>query len=80
MIDLNAMRPFDIWKKVLGARFALRMTEAEKEIWVAHEKCYNRLVNSSFEISRLNGENLRLKHENEFMLRLVNREDDHNEA
>jgi hypothetical protein len=80
MIDINAMRPFSIWKKVLGSRFPAQMTEAEKGIWVEHEKCYNRLVNSGFEISRLNGENLRLKHENEFMLRLVNREDDRNEA
>jgi hypothetical protein len=75
MIDLNAMRPFTIWKKVLGARFPAQMTEAEKEIWVAHELCYNRLVNSGFEISRLNGENLRLRHENEFMVRLINERD-----
>jgi len=75
MIDINAMRPFAIWKKVLKSRFPRQMTEVEKEIWVAHEKCYNRLVNSGFEISRLNGENLRLKHENEFMLRQINERD-----
>jgi hypothetical protein len=79
MIDTNALRPFGIWKAALKARFPRQMTEVEKEIWVAHEKCYNTLLSEFFENSRLREENLRLKHENEFMVRLVNREDDHNE-
>jgi len=75
MIDTNAMHPFVIWKKVLGSRFTSQMTEAEKEIWVAHEKCYNKLLNEFFENSRLREENLRLKQENEFMVRLINERD-----
>jgi hypothetical protein len=75
MIDTNALRPFGIWKATLKARFPWQMTETEKEIWVAHEKCYNKLLSEFFENSRLREENLRLKHENEFMLRQINERD-----
>lgn len=56
----------------LAARLAKNGNDDTRELVDATHKIFRELQNLDYELTTLHEENKRLKHENEFMLRLIN--------
>ena len=64
--------PHAAYSTVVGVPIGSGMKEKDKAWLVEYEKCHTALRNCQYENSTLKEDNVRLKHENEFMLRLIN--------
>jgi len=59
----------------IAAKLVVKCSDDVRQVVTDMHKMFTELQNLDREISILRGENMRLKHENEFMLRMVNEKD-----